>query len=148
MDDFEKDRKNVRKLVWGDGTTEHCALIKNIETLLERPNKNNIKFYFCDRCTFCLMIHKLNTTNINAATFSNPSVCPKKKKITFINEHKRQNIKNTITADIECCIVEVATNDCKYLIAEHIPISVGYIWQCNFKYCFGLDCIKNSLVIY
>ena len=33
--------------------------------------------------------------------------CPKKKHITFINEHKRQNIKNIITADIECCIVEV-----------------------------------------
>ena len=30
-------------------------------------------------------------------------VFPKKRKITFINEHKRQNIKkNTITADIEC----------------------------------------------
>ena len=37
MDDFDKDRKDVRILVWGDGTTEHCALIKNIVTLLERP---------------------------------------------------------------------------------------------------------------
>ena len=51
VDDFDKDRKDVRILVWGDGTTEHCALIKNIETLLERPNKNNIKYYYCDRCT-------------------------------------------------------------------------------------------------
>ena len=76
-------------------------------------------------------------------SFEPEVVCPKKKNITFINEHKRQNIKNIITADIECCIVEVATNDCKYLIAEDIPISVGYIWQCNFKYYFGLDCIKG-----
>ena len=43
VDNFDKDRKNVRILVCGDGTTEHCALIKNIETLLDRPNKNNIK---------------------------------------------------------------------------------------------------------
>ena len=48
VDDFDKDRKDVRILVWGDGKTEHCALIKNIETLLERPNKNNIKYYYCD----------------------------------------------------------------------------------------------------
>ena len=70
-------------------------------------------------------------------------VCPKKHKITFINEHKRQNIKNIITADIKCCIVEVATNEYKYVIAEHIPISVGNICQGNFKYYFGLDCIKR-----
>ena len=70
-------------------------------------------------------------------------VCPKKKHITFINEHKRQNIKNIITADIECCIVEVSTNDCKYLIAEHVPIAVGYTWQGNFKHYFGLGCIKS-----
>ena len=36
VDDFDKDRKDVRILVWGDGTTEHSALIKNIETLLEQ----------------------------------------------------------------------------------------------------------------
>ena len=35
VDDFDKDRKDVRILVWGDGTTKHCALIKNIETLLD-----------------------------------------------------------------------------------------------------------------
>ena len=42
VDDIDKDRKDVRILVWGDGTVEHCALIKNIESLLDRPNKNNI----------------------------------------------------------------------------------------------------------
>ena len=51
--------------------------------------------------------------------------------------------KNIITADIECCIVEVTSNDYKYVIAEHTPISIGYIWQSNFKYYFGLDCIKR-----
>ena len=38
VDDFDRYRKDVRILVWGEGTTEHCALIKNIETLLYRPN--------------------------------------------------------------------------------------------------------------
>ena len=104
--------------------------------MLDRSNKNNIKFYYCDRCTYWFDSQCNNS-------FKPEVVCPKKKKITFINEHKRQNIKNIITADIECCIVEVATNGCKYVIAEHIPISVGYIWQCNFKYYFVLDCIKR-----
>ena len=39
--DSDKDRKAVRILVWGNGLTEHCALIKNIETLLDQSNKNN-----------------------------------------------------------------------------------------------------------
>ena len=43
MDDFKEDRKDVRILVWENGQTEHCALIQKIETLLDRPNKNNIK---------------------------------------------------------------------------------------------------------
>ena len=38
VDDFNKDKKDVRILVWSNGQIEHCALIKNIETLLVRPN--------------------------------------------------------------------------------------------------------------
>ena len=71
VDDFDKDRKDIRILVWGDGTTEHCALIKNIGTLLDRPNKNNIKPYYCDRCTYWFD-SQLNTTNMNVTTLSNP----------------------------------------------------------------------------
>ena len=143
VDDFDKNRKDVRILVWGDGTTDHCALIKNIETLLDRPNRMNHNFYQCDRCTYWFD-SQINYEKPECKNSFKPEVdCPKKKKITFINEHKRQNIKHVITADIECCIVEVATNDCKYVIAGHITICVGYIWQCNFKYYFGLDCIKR-----
>ena len=43
MDDFLKDRKDVRILVWENAEVEHCALIKNIETLIDRPNKMNHK---------------------------------------------------------------------------------------------------------
>ena len=35
VDDFDKDRKDVIILVWGNGLTEHCVLIKNIEHLIE-----------------------------------------------------------------------------------------------------------------
>ena len=63
--------------------------------------------------------------------------------LLFVYEHKRQNIKNFITANIECCIVEVSTNDLKYVIAEHIPIAVGCTWQGNFKHYFGLGCIER-----
>ena len=45
---FVKDRQNVRILVWN----EHCALIKNVEVLLERPNIKHAKFWFCDNCTY------------------------------------------------------------------------------------------------
>ena len=38
---------------------------------------------------------------------------------------------------------EVSTNDLKYVMAEHIPIAVGYTWQGNFKHYFGLGCIKS-----
>ena len=31
----------------------------------------------------------------------------------------------------------------KYVIAEYIPIAVGYTWQVNFKHYFGLSCIKR-----
>ena len=82
--------------------------------------------------------------NTNATTHSNQRLFVLRKNIfIFINEHKRQNIKNIITADIECCIVEVSINDCKYVIAEHIPIAVGYTWQGKFKHYFGLGCIKR-----
>ena len=143
VDDFDKDRKDVKILVWGDGTTEHCSLIKSIETLLDRPNRMNHKFYYCYRSTYWFDSHIKYDKNEYNNSFKPEVVCPKKKKITFINDHKRQNIKIVMTADIECCIVEVATNDCKYVIAEHIPISVGYIWQGYFKYYIGLDCIKR-----
>ena len=33
QNDFDKHRKNVRILVWEKAGVEHCALIKNIETL-------------------------------------------------------------------------------------------------------------------
>ena len=89
------------------------------------------------------LTHKLNMINTNAAPHSNQRLFVLRKNITFVNEHKRQNIKNIITADIECCIVEVSTNDLKYVIAEHIPIAVGYTWQGNFKHYFRLGCIKR-----
>ena len=143
VDYFDKDRKDVRILVWGDGTTEHCALIKNIETLSDRTNENKIKIYYCDRCTYWFDSQiKYDKRECNNS-FKPDVVCPKKKIITFINEHKRQNIKNIITADVECCVTDVSTSTSKYVIAEHIPISVGNIWQCNFKNYFGLDCIKK-----
>ena len=46
--DFDKDRKDVRVLV----RKTHSALIKNIENLLDRPNKMNHICYYCDRCTY------------------------------------------------------------------------------------------------
>ena len=44
VDGVDKDRKDVRILVWGNGLTERCALIKTLETLIETPNKSQHKF--------------------------------------------------------------------------------------------------------
>ena len=83
VDDFDKDREDFRILVWGNGLTEHCALVKNIETLLDRPNKNNIKCYYCDRCTYWFDSQiKYNKHKCNNS-FQTEVVCPKKKKITL-----------------------------------------------------------------
>ena len=68
---------------------------------------------YCDRCTYWIDSkikydkHECN----NSCKLE--VVCPKKKKITFINERKRQNIKNIITADIECCVTNVSTSTIK-----------------------------------
>ena len=104
--DFDKDRKDVRILVWSNGHVEHCALIKNIETLLDRPNKNNIRYYDCDRCTYWLNSQIKYDKHECNNSFKPEIVCPKKKQITFINEHKRQNIKYIITADVECALLK------------------------------------------
>ena len=111
--------------------------------MLDRPNKMNHKFYFCDRSTYWLNSQIKYDKHECNHSFKPDIVCPRKKKITFINEHRRQNIKYFITADLECWVADVTTKTHKYVRAEHIPISVGCIWQNNFKYYFGLDFIKR-----
>ena len=83
VDDFKKDRKDVRILVWSNGQIEHFALIKNIETLLERPNKNNIKYYYCYSVPIGLT-HKLNMINTNATTHSNQRLFILRKNILLL----------------------------------------------------------------
>ena len=114
VDDFDKDRKDVRILVW----RTHCALIKNTEKWLDRPNKMNHNFYYCVRCTYWFYSQFKYDKHKCSYSFKPDIVCPKKNHITFINEHKRQNIKKFITADIECCIANVSSNDYKYQICN------------------------------
>ena len=89
VDDFDKDKKDVRILVWGNGLTEHCALIKNIGTLIKRPNKSQHKFYYYNRSKYCFNSQIKNDNHICSHSFKPKNICPNKKKITFINEHKR-----------------------------------------------------------
>ena len=65
VDDLDKDRKDVRFLVWGDGTTEHCSLIKNDQIKITLNIIIVIDVHIG-------LIHKLNTTNMITATPSNP----------------------------------------------------------------------------
>ena len=146
VNDFNKDMilvKDVRILVWANRLTEHRALIKTRETLIEEPKESQHKVFYFQRCTYWINSRIEYNKHDCSHSFKPEIVCPKKKHITFLNEHKRQNLKNVITADIEGCVVSVTTNSNKYIIAEHILTSVVYIWQINFKYYFGIDCIKR-----
>ena len=84
VDDFHKYGKDVRLLVWEKAGVEHCALIKNIETLLDRPNKNNIKYYHCDRCTYWFNCQIKYDNHICSHFFKPEIVCPKKKNILLL----------------------------------------------------------------
>ena len=93
VDDFDKDRNDVILLIWENAGVEHCALIKNKETLLGRLIKVNQKFFYCDTCRYWFNSQIQCDKHKCSHSFKPEIVCPKKKKITFINEHKRQNIK-------------------------------------------------------
>ena len=80
VDEIDKDRKDVRILVWSNGQIEHCALIKNIETLLDRPNKNNIKYCYCDRFTYWSHSQIKYDKHECNKSFKPEIVCPKKKR--------------------------------------------------------------------
>ena len=78
VDDFKKDRKDERELVWGNGQKEHCALIKNLETLLDRPHKMNHKFYYCDRCKYWFKSQIKYDNRVCSHSFKPEIVYPKK----------------------------------------------------------------------
>ena len=83
VDDFDEDGKDIRILVWENASIEHCALIKNIENLLERPNKSQHNFFYCNRCKYWFNSqikydkHKCNHS------FKPEIHCPEKEKIIF-----------------------------------------------------------------
>ena len=78
-----KNRKDVRKLVWDNELTEHCALNKTIETFIARPNKSQRKFYYCNRCTYWFNSQIKYDKHVCGHSFKPEIVCPKKKHITF-----------------------------------------------------------------
>ena len=155
---FVKDRQNVRILAWN----EHCALIKNEEVLLERPNTKHAKFWFCDNSTYWFSSqHKYETRECCIQT--RPKiVCPKLKQIKFKNQYKEQEVNNVIFSDIECYMKgtdeKIGSNT--YKISEHVPIAIGYSWHSKDEVLskdevynrstkwlhqsyFGPDCIKD-----
>ena len=95
---FVKDRQNVRILV----REEHCALIKNVELLLERPNIKHAKFWFCYNCTYWFSSQHKYESHECCVQIKRKIVCPKLKQINFKNQHKQQEVNNVIFKDIEC----------------------------------------------
>ena len=81
--DFDKDRKDVRILVWENSGVERCALIKNIETLIERPNKSRNKFYYCNRCSFWFNSQIKYDKHECIFSFKAEIACPEKKTYYF-----------------------------------------------------------------
>ena len=95
---FVKGRHIVRILAWN----EHCALIKNVEVLLERPITKHAKFWFCDSCTYWFSSQHKNETHECCVQIKPEIVCPKLKKIKFRNHYRQQELNNVIFSDIEC----------------------------------------------
>ena len=95
---FVKDSQNVRILVW----EEHCALIKNVEVLLETPNTKHAKFWFCENCTYWFSSQHKYDTHEGCVQIKPQIVCPKLKQIKFKNLYKQQEVNNVILSDIEC----------------------------------------------
>ena len=121
-----KDRQIFRILVW----EEHCALIKNAEVLLERPNTKHAKFWFCYNCTYWFSSqHKYETLEC-CVQIKPKIVCTNLKQIKFKNQHKQQEVNNDIFSDIECYMKgtdeKIGSNT--YKISEHVPIVIGYSW--------------------
>ena len=160
---FVKDRQNVRILV----LNEHCALIKNVEVLLERPNTKQAKFWFCDNCTHWFSSRYKNETHECCVQIKPKTVCPKLKQIKFKNQHKQQEVNNVIFSDIECYMkgTDEKIGSKTYKISEHAPIAIGYSWHSRHQWQsmtegqsakllhqsgnllrrsdFGPDCIKD-----
>ena len=124
---FVKDRQNVRILVWN----EHCALIKKVEVLLERPNTKHAKFWFCDNCTYWFNSQYKCETHECCVQIKPKIVCPKLKQVKFKNQHKQQEVNNVIFSDIDCYMkgTDEKFGSNTYKISEHAPIAVGYSWH-------------------
>ena len=137
---FVKDRQNVRILVWN----EYCALIKNVEVLLERPNTKHAKFWFCDNCTYWFSSQQKFETRECCVQIKPKIVCPELKQIQFKNQHKQQEVNNVIFSDIECYMKgtdeKIGRNT--YKISEHSPNAIGYNYNCKHQSYYDPDCIK------
>ena len=112
-------------------------------------------------------IGKLKKLIIHVATYLKQRLFAIRRNILLL--YMNTNIKNQkkiITVDIECCVVNVIEHTNKNVKAVNIQISVGYMWRStgedvwhattgahsqmekvpfneNFKYYFGLDCMKR-----
>ena len=124
---FVEDRQNIRILVW----EEHCALIKNVEVFLERPNTKHAKFWFCDNCTYWFSSQHRFETHECCVQIKTKIVCPKLKQINFKNQYKQQEVNNVIFSDIECYMKGTyeKIGSKTYKISEHVPIAIGYSWH-------------------
>ena len=82
----------------------HCTLVKNIEVLLERPNSENTKYWFCDNCSLSFATPQKYATFECCTQTKPPIVCTKLKQIKFKNYYKQNEVKNVIHSGIECYV--------------------------------------------
>ena len=138
---FIKGSKKVRILVWN----EHAALIKNIEVLLERANIKNTKYWFWDNCFLWCPAQQKYETYECCTQIKSKFVCPKLKQINFKNYYKQQKVKNVIYSDIECYMdsINKKVGDNTYKISDHVPITIDFSCNCDYKSYFGKDCNKD-----
>ena len=83
VDDFNKDRKDVRILVLSNGQIEHCALIKKYRNPVRSP-KIKITLNIIAKDLPIGLTHKLNMINTNATTNSNQRLFVLRKNVLLL----------------------------------------------------------------
>ena len=136
---FVKGRHNVGILAWN----EHCALIKNVEVLLERPKTKHAKFWFCDNCTYWFSSQHKYETHECCVQIKPKIVCSQLKQIKFKNQHKQQEVNHVIFSDIECYM----KGSDEKLVAIHIRYLNMYLLLLSIVGIAKMKCLAKMKYI-
>ena len=133
--EYNPNFKNVLILCWNG----HCALIKKIESLIERPNNKHEAYPYCVNCRFWM-------NKNHQCKFETKIKASKQKHLVFKNHHMKESVDNIIYGDIESMMIdeyEKQIGDNTLLVYTHQPIAIGFSYNGTTELFFGPDCIER-----